>query len=142
MFDRYELMVYYNIFGEDVRFKNDIHYLRTQTVSTEVVHKDQFVYGLLVKHEDDFQFLSDFMISNRDVINACNNLFLNKYSRKLRIQVKKHSLFSTDGEMFYPSLVTSIVLISLIFIFGVFYQLRLKSLDHNNNCVKSLLRYT
>lgn len=39
-----------------------VHILKTKTVRTEIIYSGiPFAYGILVKNEDDYEFLSDFI---------------------------------------------------------------------------------
>lgn len=134
--DRYSLMSFYSHYENHERYKKDIHYLRTKSLLTELQHTEAFLYGVLVKNVEDYEFLEDYMKSNRDVINTCTNLFLNSYSRQVRVYQEKISLFSTKGQMFWPSFVICISIIVIICIFGVIYGYSMKK-SHNSKDTKS-----
>ena len=121
-------MIFFDLYKDHPMYKEDINYIRSHTIVTEISHIDQLAYGILVKDEEDYQFLADFLLSNQDVIDSCTSLYLNSYSRK--VQVKQYqratSMFSVDGVFFLPSLVVCVVLVFIIFACGVTYELRKK----------------
>ena len=125
LLDQYELMLFYDYFSNHTTYKHDVHYLRTKTQLTHLASKDDYLYGVLVRDEDDYRFLKNFVLSNRDVMNSCTRLFLSAYSRKVDIHRKSFSeLFSTEGDLFWPLFLTCSVLVVLCVMFGVAYELR------------------
>ena len=130
--DGYELMLFFHQYKEHPVYKDDIQYIRSHTLVTEVEHIDQLSYGVLVKDEEDYQFLSGFVLSNRDVIDSCTSLYLNNYSRKVQVKQyqKETSMFSVEGALFWPSFVACAIFIFLIFVCGATYELRKKSDGH------------
>ena len=120
--DRYELMLFYDLFKDDPKFDEDVFYLRTHTILTPITHTEQHAYGLLVADEEHYEFLSHFMISNWEVIKSCTSLFLNSYSRHLHLHREKGKMFSTKGELFWPSFTTCAVTLLFILMVGGLYE--------------------
>ena len=127
--DGYELMLFFDRYKDHPVYKDDINYIRSHTSVTEVKHFDQLSYGVLVRDEEDYQFLSGFVLSNRDVIDSCTSLYLNNYSRKVQVKQyqKEASMFSVQGALFWPSFVACAVFIFVILVCGVTYEIRKKS---------------
>ena len=83
---------------------------------------------------EDYVYLADFVKDNSDVINACNGLFINKHSlSKVRMLEEKNPLFSTSGNMFWPSVVTLMIIVAIMCVFGAFYEL--KRVDYRRRCL-------
>lgn len=126
--DRYTLLLFKKFFDKDLRYGDDVKFLRTQSVSTEIKVSDKYLYGFLVKDDEDHEFLFDFVKDNSEVLNTCNQLLINKYSANMSLEAGKASLFSPSGEMFISSTVAMIVCIFGICCFGIIYQRRRKSI--------------
>ena len=129
--DRYELLLFWDHFGNDRNLENSVRYLKTHTVFTEISHQDELMYGVLIRAEEDYQFLSEFVQNNRDVISSCNSLFLHNYTRRSGVLNHRHSTYSMDGEIFgphifWPAFVCCGVLIFLFIIFGISYELKIR----------------
>ncbi len=120
--DRYELLLFYQYFSHS----DDVKFLKQHTMLTEVKLEQRFIYGILVKTERDYNFLSGFVRSNRHIITACNELFLNMYTRNIRPEKQQHSLFSIDGQLFWPMVYSSITIIALIFACGSLHEIRIR----------------
>ena len=73
-------------------------------------------------YEEDYNFLADFIRSNRNVINSCTDLFLSNYTQRTDIVVPPKSLFSIDGEMFWPSFTMCAVIIAILVTCGLMYE--------------------
>ena len=120
--DRYELMLFYDLFKDDPKFGEDVFYIRTHTLLTPITHNEQHAYGILVADEEHYEFLSHFMISNWEVIKSCKSLFLNSYSRHLHLHHERGKMFSTKGELFWPSFTTCAIILLLILFVGGLYE--------------------
>ena len=121
--DKYEMMLYYNHFQANPHYQFANNILK-KTQLSEISHKDDFSYGILVKNVSNYNFLEEFVTSNRDIINSCNNLLLRKYTRRLRLLHPKHSIFTTEGEIFWPTFMSCSVLVVIIFLCGTLYELK------------------
>ena len=120
--DRYTLLLYYRHFGNNTTHKDDIAFLKKKTVLSEMIYEgSQFSYGVLVKNIDDYEFLVDFVMDNRDVINTCNNLYINNHN----IEGKKvrNLLFSASAGTIWSSYITTSITIVLICSFGITYEM-------------------
>ena len=137
--DRYELMLFYQYYKNDKFYQHDVEYIKQKTVITEISKEENYAYGILIKLEEDYQFLVDFLFSNIEVINTCNRLFLSKYSQKTIHLDQKVTLFSSKGEMFWPSFVACTVLILICMGVGGVYELQRKGLFFKGSSPKSRL---
>ena len=140
--DAYELLLFYYAFTDDLAYKNDVKYLRRNIISSEGMEAKQYSYGVLVKNEDDYQFLVDFVTSNKDVVDGCNRLFLNKNNKDVRINYEKPSLFSTqEGSMFWPSFITCSVVVAILFTCGIVFELQRRKhcCANNRKCSNGLM---
>ena len=122
LLDRYELMLFYKFFQNDTTYRHDVEYLRSKTVLTHMVSEEEYMYGVLVKEEEDYWFLESFVLSNRDILNSCTRLFLSAYSKEVGVHRKTFSLFSIDGEMFWPSFIACSVLVMICVVFGFAHE--------------------
>lgn len=133
--DRYLLLLFYRFFDDHWFHKDDVKFLKTMTVKTEITYgEDDYSYGVLVKNDDDYDFLSDFILDNRDVINTCNGLLINQYSSTEKDRYEPNPLFSSSGEVFWPSFLVSMILLALICVFGFFYELRRRKNIKRKKC--------
>ena len=139
LLDRYELMLYYKFFQNDSRYKDDVDHMRDSTILTEVSTKEQYLYGAMVRDEEDYQFLEGFVSSNRNILNSCTRLFLSKYSREVQVASEKVSMFSTKGHMFWPSFLVCVGAIMLCVVFGSLYELVRKGYCRKKICKDGLL---
>ena len=122
--DRYVLLVFYDLFADDTRYKDDIAFLKRNAVRTAVFIPTKHFYGVLTRDEEDFEFLSHFARYNRDVFNTCNGLLINSLASHQKQEEIENPLFSTSGEVFWPAFLTAIGSIVFISIFGIIYELR------------------
>lgn len=121
--DRYLLLLFYRIFENHIRHSADVTFLKTMTIRTELSYEGKrFSYGILVKNEADYDFLVDFVVDNRDVINTCNGLLLNNYSSELNDEHIQNPLFATSGEVFWPTFCTAMIIVAFICLFGLLYE--------------------
>ena len=139
LLDRYELMLFYKYFQNDSDYKREVDYLRTNTLLTSVSMKEQYLYGALVKDEEDYRFLEGFVSSNRNILNSCTRLFLSMYSREVKVAAENVSLFSTKGEMFWPSFVACSIMVALCVLVGGTYEVRRQRAMHKSVCEGGLL---
>ena len=92
--DRYILLSYKRECENVHAHHDDIAFLNTKTIRRELLHRGAyFSYGILVKNLDDYNFLVDFVTDNRVVINTCNTLLLNNYSRVTKAPTETYPLF-------------------------------------------------
>ena len=135
-FSRYTLLLFNKLFVHT--HHHYVHILKTKTVRTEVMHTGiPFAYGILVKNDDDYGFLSDFITDNRDVINTCNGLLINSYSFESAHEHGEHEhnpLFSTSGKVFWTTMSIISILLLLICTFGVVYELKRRILICQGHC--------
>ena len=123
--DRYTLLLLYRHFENIDIYKDVIEFLKTRTIQTEMSYmRDEFSYGILVKDKEDYTFLSEFVMGNRDVLNTCNDLLINKYSSEVRVEPIKNPLFSTSGKVFLPTVIALSIIITLITCYGILYDIR------------------
>ena len=121
--DRYALVLFYTFFHNHSVYSRDVSYIKNYGVLTEVrPNCRKYMYGVLVKRLHHYNFLKEFVQSNRDVLDGCNQLFLNNNSRSARIKKPMDPSFSMAGEMFWPTIhsLTTILLVALII--GVVYE--------------------
>lgn len=122
--DRYALLLLY-IHSERIGSDNHVKFLKTRTILTEMSYnRDAYSYGILVKNYDDFVFLSEFIFDNKDVINTCNDLWINNRSSVMTFLSLKNQLFSTSGEIFWPTITVIGTIIAVIILYGVFFEFR------------------
>ena len=134
--DRYLLLLFYQFFEHSESHSDDVQFLKTQTIRTEISYsEDQFSYGILVKESVDYEFLADFMMDNRDVINTCNGLLINNFSTAMKYDRLENPLFSTSGEVFWPSFLTGMIIIAMICLFGFLYEMFRRHERYRNKCV-------
>ena len=89
------------------------------------------MYGVLIKREEDYNFFSDFIQSNRDVISSCNALFLRNFTQRSGVLSHKHSQYSMDGEIFgpqvfWPVFLCCAILIVAIFVCGIAFEIKMR----------------
>ena len=77
-----------------------------------------------MKSEADFNFLVDFVRDNRQVINTCNTLLLNKHSLDISKDIARHDspLFSPKGDMFWSTIIVGCSAIGFVVCSGIFYE--------------------
>ena len=123
--DQYTLLLFHHYFKDSSRYRDDVDFLKKKTTLTDISNtEDKFMYGVLVKNWDDYDFFVDYVIDNRDVINTCNTLFLNNYTRHVKLHEMRHSLFSPSSKLFCPSLITITIIVVIICCVGAFYENR------------------
>ena len=127
--DHYELVLFFEYFQNDATYRHDVQYIKEKTILTQIQKEESYCYGILVKLEEDFQFLADFLSSNSDVLNTCTRLFLTRSIHKW-VNHEKDALFSSKGEMFWQSFVACALLIMICLSFGGVYELRRKIVGH------------
>ena len=135
--DKYEMMLYYNEFDGNPNYQETNELLKKTTL-TEITHEEDFSYGILVKNIEDYHFLEEFVTSNRDVISSCNNLLLRKYTRKFRRLHPKHSIFTTEGEIFWPTFMSFSVLVAIIVVCGTIFELK-RMISNQGKCGHTIL---
>lgn len=99
---RYTLLLFNKFFVDELPYFVDV--LKTKTVRTEVFFSGiPFAYGILVREEEDYAFLADFIHDNRDVINTCNGLLVNSYSFEVKHEAEDihNPLFSPKGVIYF-----------------------------------------
>ena len=125
--DKYTMLLFNRVFENTATHKNVVNFLKTKTVRTEISHTgEQFFYGVLVRNLNDYDFLAEFIKDNRVVLNTCNSLLINKYSSEGKEDQVRNPLFSTSGDIFWSSFITIIIIIIVMFCFGMLYELMRK----------------
>ena len=129
--DRYELLLFCELFADDDNFKDAVESIRDHMMLTELSHAEELMYGVLIKAEENYQFLSEFIQSNRDVISGCNSLFLRRFTRKSSVMNHQPSMNAMKGElygpqMFWPAFLSCAVLVIIIGIFGFIYEVKIR----------------
>ena len=76
-------------------------------------------YGILVKHVDDYRYFKQYIDTNQMVIEACYTARSNDRSS----EVKLHTNFSADKEVFNTFLVYSLAVLGVLFLLGVSYEI-------------------
>ena len=121
--DKYMLLMYNYHFKNSSKYKDAVDFLKKKTIQTEIVYTGgQFSYGILVKDLDDYQFLVDFVIDNREVLNTCNNLLINSYSKRESVDKVINPLFSSSSGIFWQSFINICITIIIICCFGILYE--------------------
>ena len=133
--DRYTLLLFYDHFANDPYHQHNIEYIRDQTTVTQLTHAGTYYYGVLIKNEEEYQFLHDFLKDNNDVVKTCNRLLMSNLSRAVNMRKEKHPMFSTKGQLFLPTFVVVLVINISIFCFGVFYEFKRQSTPNDNKQV-------
>ena len=134
--DRYTLLLFNRHFEKSPAYKQSVKFLKTKIIKTEVSYPGaQFSYGILVKNQNDYDFLADVVAYNRDVINTCNGLLINNYSREAMVEQEKNPLFSSAGGMFWKAFITISIIIAIICCFGGVYELRRRSYLCRRRCL-------
>lgn len=125
--DRYALVLLYTFFTNHPVYAHDVNYMRKHTVLADITKTTKgYTYGALIKDVSHYEFLVDFVRSNREVIDSCNRLFLNVYSRKVRVERKREPLFSTSGDLFLPTFSSLTAVVLIILVCGISCELRKK----------------
>ena len=125
LIDRYALVLFYTFFDNHPMYAHDVAYIRNYCLLTDVTaNSRRYMHGILLKQRQHFHFLDNFVQSNREVIDSCNRLFLNAHSRSARLKQPSDPLFSTDGEMFWPTIYSLVTMLVLIIVAGVAYEAR------------------
>ena len=124
--DKYEMILLFQTFGNDPYFKPQVDYLKEETILTEMERIQELNYGILVKDNKDYEFFYEFLTSNRDIINSCSTMFVNNYSRNVSVLHKRESIFSINGDIFWPSFVSCSLSIAVVLICGTVYELKKK----------------
>ena len=126
VFDKYEMLLVVQNFAQNPRMKPQLDHLREETILTEMERIQDLNYGILVKDEEDYEFFSEFLTSNRDVINSCTTMFINAYSRNVSMHHERESIFSIEGDVFWPSFLSCTFSIAILFTCGAVYELKKK----------------
>ena len=122
--DTYSMLLFQHHFSKDSRYQHVLHYIRTRTTRTEYLYSvDKYAYGVLVRDNEDYDFLQDFVTNNRDVIYTCNNLLISNYSFHQKVAHLTHPLFATNGMLFWPLFLSLSIIIFGICCFGFSYDL-------------------
>ena len=131
LLDRYTyLTVYYHMTHHtetDIRFADAINYLHAQTIQTEISYKgmEKMHLGMLVNNLEDYEYFKDYVKDNAIAINACSGLLLNYMTMNGGIDthaVEHDALFATNSGLFWPSFITCVIVIVLMFCFGIVYE--------------------
>ena len=135
--DSYELLLFCQLFADDDNFKHAVESIRDHMMLTELSHAEELMYGVLIKAEENYQYLSEFIQSNRDVITGCNSLFLRKFNRNSGVVNHPRSINAMKGELFgpqifWPAFLSCGVLILIICLFGFIYEMKIRSRSSNN----------
>ena len=80
---------------------------------------------------EDYEYFADFIRDNWEVLNTCDGLNINSLSWKVNIERHYTALFDTTAGFFWPSLITSAVIILAICFFGFSYEVVRKKVDKN-----------
>lgn len=127
-FSRYVDSIYYD--DPDPEGRADIKFLQTKTIQTEEIYEgEKLSYGVLVNHLEDYIYFADFIRDNWEVLNTCDGLNINSLSWKVNIERDYTALFDTSAGFFWPSLITSAVIIVAICFFGFGYEVVRKRVD-------------
>ncbi len=85
------LMLYRHLEHKNPGF---VHFLKTETIHIEVPHMGEpLSYGTLVRDDEDYHFLNDFVQDNRILLNTCNNLLINSLSNEADDNKNSDSIF-------------------------------------------------
>ena len=126
--DRFTLITFYDNYKNHSEHKPIVSFLQTATAHSEMSYRGETLsYGILVKHKQDYDFFIDFVRDNQQVINACNDLILNRGSVYERAQEDEENvLFSANGTLFWPTVIVGLAFICCIVCFGFVYEWRKK----------------
>ena len=93
-----------------------------QMVQMEMVHKgDRLAYGMLVKHYDHYEYFRKYFENSWLHLQACHNI---KNNRQFYLMPKHESgFFTPEAGLFFPFLYYSLGILSLVFCFGVIYEM-------------------
>lgn len=83
---------------------------------------EEMSYGMLIRDEEDFGYLHEFIEDNHAVYESCITIRLNARN-VLHEGEESHNLFHPQGGAFYPTLIATLVACAVIVIFGVFFEL-------------------
>ena len=112
--------------------KLNINFLRANTIQTEQIYKgEKLSYGILVKNLVDYEYFADFVKDTWEVLNTCDGLNINTLSGGVSIEKDYTALFDISAGFFWPSFITSSVIIVIICLFGVGYEIIRKRYDFN-----------
>ena len=126
--DRYTLLLFYAHFEKDPRYLPDIEYIKGNTILTNIHYDHELSYGAILQNAEDYHFFMNFIENSKEVINTCNNLFINnKTNQYMKVNEEKNLLFSVSGETFFYTLSTLLAVLVLICCFGLFYEFNRKS---------------
>ena len=138
--DKYEMMLYYHEYEGNPKY-DDVSLMLEQTSLTELTQRGDFSYGMLLKEAEDYNFFKEFVSSNRDIINSCNNLLFRKATRDLRKRYPKYSIFTTEGEIFWPTFLSCAVMVTVIFVCGLAHELKRRTWSGEWKCQEQVIFY-
>ena len=99
-----------------------VTFLKTQTIQTEVTYTGEALsYGFLMKDEEDYNFLVDFVQDNSNVLNTCNTLLINDLCNEGK-EDDSHSVFLESGGAFWPTFAVLLTATASICCFGMIYE--------------------
>ena len=84
------------------------------------------VTGMLVKHDDDYNYFRKYFESNWLQIQGCYSINLNYKDKKF----ESHN-YSPVAGMFYPFLIATVIIIGCILLFGLAYELIRRNKNRN-----------
>lgn len=109
-----------------------VEFLTTQITTTEKIYVgEKFSYGVLVKDENMYNFLKDYVADTRFRSQAYRTYFTNIVRREWRKQNKaltnaNLSLFSPKSEYFIRAMTAIGMVLGLIIIFGILFEFQRK----------------
>lgn len=139
MLDRHTFTTFYHSLEEDKslekQYKDLITFLRAETVQSDIKYDgDKMTLGMVVNEYEDYLYFADYIKDNKDIINVCLSLHINNLTSHEELKVKTHQediLFAIYDDLFWPTLITITVALSLIVCFGIVYELAWKSLKRD-----------
>jgi len=137
--DRYTLFMLFGFAKRLDTYKRDADFIKEETLQTEISYTgEKLSYGALVKTADDYEFLSDFVTDNTNVMTTCNNLMVNNFSNyeiKNSMHRMDNLLFSESGEIFWSIFISVSACVGMIVCFGLIYEyLRWKNRTPKSVC--------
>ena len=96
-----------------------------ETLLTEKTYGgDKLSFGILVKENEDYVFLKDFVMDNRLYFEICANIRFNVIGDPK--EDTEHDVFAPENGFFIPSLIGTGATVLIIFTFGLIYEITRK----------------
>ena len=80
-------------------------------------------YGMLMKNNDDYEYLKHFISDNRPIIQTCKELKMQNMEPPHHDENATHNIFNPNSGLFMRALLFALMIIGGIFLLGLFYEI-------------------